>query len=292
MTIQDALERAKQLRKTREGSAAARGEREQVVREVPGMQVVGGEPAVAETETPASYPDLEQVEFDEEACQRSRILYSSAQLAEGAGAAAAYRLMRSRVVHRVKGSNWSRIGITSPGPGDGKTVTPVNLALSIARDKQRMVYLIDLDMRNPSVFESVGVHPPRALSQFFTDRVAAERVMFSTSVENLVMAGNREAVQGASELLASPRLDELLAYIRRRSPGALTLIDLPPVLSTDEALVVAPRIDAMFLVVSEGVTRRESVAKAVDVLSDFAVAGIIMNRSSEHLGQDYYGYGG
>jgi Mrp family chromosome partitioning ATPase len=62
------------------------------------------------------------------------------------------------------------------------------------------------------------------------------------------------------------------------------------VLSTDEALVVAPRADAMFLVVAEGITRRDGLARAVDILSDFTVAGIIMNRSSEPLGSDYYGY--
>jgi Mrp family chromosome partitioning ATPase len=91
-------------------------------------------------------------------------------------------------------------------------------------------------------------------------------------------------------LLASTRLEELLQYVRGRSPGALVIIDLPPVLSTDEALVVAPRTDAMYLVVSEGVTRRDGLARSVDMLSDFTVAGIILNRSTEVLGADYYGY--
>ena len=59
---------------------------------------------------------------------------------------------------------------------------------------------------------------------------------------------------------------------------------------TDEALVVAPRMDAMFVVVSEGITRRDSLQKAVDVLSDFTVAGIIMNRSSDVTHAGYYGY--
>jgi Mrp family chromosome partitioning ATPase len=145
-------------------------------------------------------------------------------------------------------------------------------------------------MRNASVFERVGVMPPRALSQFFTDGLAPESVLFQSDIDNLVVAGNRGSVPSASELLASPRLDDLLKYIRSRSKGALVIIDLPPVLSTDEALVVAPRTDAMFLVVSEGVTRREGVSRAIDLLSDFNVAGVIVNRSSEPTGSDYYGY--
>jgi Mrp family chromosome partitioning ATPase len=65
---------------------------------------------------------------------------------------------------------------------------------------------------------------------------------------------------------------------------------LPPALSTDEALVVAPRTDAMVLVVTEGVTRREGLSKAIEVLSEFNVAGIIMNKSFENIGRDYYSY--
>ena len=60
--------------------------------------------------------------------------------------------------------------------------------------------------------------------------------------------------------------------------------------AVDEALVVAPRTDAMFVVVAELVTRRDALAKAADLLSDFTVAGVILNRSSEQMGGDYYGY--
>jgi Mrp family chromosome partitioning ATPase len=61
-------------------------------------------------------------------------------------------------------------------------------------------------------------------------------------------------------------------------------------MSTDEALVVAPRTDTLFVVVSEGRTRRDALKRALDQLGDFNVAGIILNRSSEDVGGDYYGY--
>jgi Mrp family chromosome partitioning ATPase len=239
---------------------------------------------------PIQYAELERIEFDASSCERNKILFTGAQLAEAGRAAAAYRLLRGRVLHRAKASGWSCIGITSPGPGEGKTLTATNLAISIARERQRTVYLLDLDMRNPSALECVGARPERFLSQYFAEGLEADRVLFNTTVDNLVIGGNLEPVIGASELLASPRLDDLINYVRRRSPGALVIVDLPPVLSTDEALVVAPRTDAMFLVVAEGVTRRDGLARATDLLSDFTVAGVILNRSSEQLGADYYGY--
>jgi Mrp family chromosome partitioning ATPase len=291
MTIQDALERAKQLHRQR---------KEDLPRQSSGRTVVAPDESAslaaireelqAESDVSVTFSDLARVEFNGTACAQNHILVTDEQMAEAGRAAPAYRLMRGRILHRLKAAGWSCIGITSPGPGEGKTVTTLNLAISIAREKQRTVYLLDLDMRNSSVFARVGVQPPRALSQYFTEGLAPEEVLFATGIPNLIIAGNRESVPSASELLASPRLDELLKYIRRRSKGALILIDLPPVLSTDEALVVAPRADAMFLVVAEGVTRRDGLAKAIDLLSDFTVGGVILNRSSEQMGGDYYGY--
>lgn len=290
MTIQDALERAKQLRKTREATPAPRTERPQGALDDTASLAVLREPEPPELEPTSRYASLQRVDFDANTCEESNVLLTDAQLARLGRAAAAYRLMRGRVVHRIKAGNWSCVGITSSGPGEGKTITTLNLAMSIAREKQRAVYLLDLDMRNPSVFLRGGVQPVRELSQFFTEGLEAHEVLCETNVENLVVAGNRTTVATASELLASPRLDELLKYIRRRSRGALILIDLPPVLSTDEALVVAPRTDAMFLVVGEGITRRDALVRAMEQLGDFNVAGIIMNRSSDDVGGDYYGY--
>jgi len=290
MTIQDALERAKQMHRTREASARAPVERPSVASdaEMDSPAITRGEPRVQPP--PVRYPGLERVAFDHEACKQRRVLLTDEQLGEMGHAAAAYRQLRSRVLHRMRGSNWSCIGITSSGPGEGKTLTAVNLAISIAREKQRDVYLLDLDMRNPSVFESVGVKPPRSIAEYFVGSVPVEQVLFATEVERLMLAGSHDSVRNASELLASPRLDELLAYIRRRAPEAVILIDLPPIISTDEALVVAPRVDAMFMVVCQGKTRREGLARAINLLGDFTLAGMILNRSTEALGGDYYSY--
>lgn len=284
MTIQDAIERAKKLGKERAARSRAAPDD---ARSAAYLR----EPARTEPRAPGQhYTALERLEFDAATCAQYNILLTDEQMKAAGHAAAAYRLMRSRVLHRFKDINSPRIGITSAAPGEGKTVTALNLAMSIARDKQRPVYLFDLDMRNPSVFRWVGCRPPHQLSQYLSGSLAPEQVLYQTSVENLVLAGAFDAAQGASELLASSRLDELLNYVQRRSPDALVLIDLPPVLSTDEALVVAPRTDAMFLVVSEGMTRRDALTRAIDMLSDFKVAGIVLNRSTENTGADYYGY--
>lgn len=290
MTILEALERAKLLRKN-SGKAPSHKqvERRQDSPGETGNLAIVSESALVEAE-PDRFAELQRIEFDAQACERNHILLTEVKTGDAARADAAYRLLRGRVQQQIRANGWSCIGFTSPGPGEGKTVTTLNLAICIAREKQRPIYLLDLDMRSPSVLDYVGVEPPRSLAGYFSEDQPADQVLFSTSIENLMIGGNREAVPNASELLATPRLERLLAYIRRRSPNALIILDLPPVMSTDEALVVAPRTDAMFVVVSEGRTRRDALKRAIDLLGDFTVAGVILNRSGEDVGGDYYGY--
>lgn len=290
MTILDAIEKAKRLYKERAASAGF----QQKSRSRAIDKTASGH-ATSATETvekpPRHYAELERVVFDENACRRNAILLTHEQLGGNGGAAAAYRMLRGRILHRAQANDWSCIGITSPGVGDGKSVTSLNLAINIARDKRRFVYLLDLDMRNPSVFAYVGLKPPRPLADFFLTDIDPDGVLFETNVENLVLAGNASPTAASSELLASGRLDELLGHIRRRSPTSLVIIDLPPVLSTDEALVVAPRADATFLVVSEGKTRRDLLERSVSLLSEFNLGGVILNRSGEIIGEKYHEYG-
>jgi capsular exopolysaccharide synthesis family protein len=204
-------------------------------------------------------------------------------------------MVRTRLLHTVNTNNWTTLAITSPEAGEGKSLTAINLALNVARDRTTSVFLIDLDMRNPSVCRYLGVQPPRELTGFFAGQAGAEGMFFSIGPENLAIAGSTSTTGFASELLAGRRLEDLIDYVKSVADNPLILIDLPPVLLTDEALLVAPRVDATLLVVSEGRTRRDSLVRAKTLLADFTSAGVILNRSSENLGArgyDYaYGYG-
>lgn len=288
--IEKALERAKEMGMARQGRAAPapRAHRDVQATKEPAT-VANGAPARPQTGW-ESMPPLGRIEFDYAACNRNHVLFDQTQLASAGRAAASYRLLRGRLLQRLKGSESPCIGITSAGPGDGKSLTSLNLAIHVARDRQHPVFLLDLDMRSPRIFASVGVRPPHGLAEFLAGSARPEDVLYDTSVDHLTIAGVSDPIQGASELLASTRLDELLAFVRQRAPGAVIVCDLPPVLSTDEALLVAPRTDSLVLVVSEGVTRRDALARAIDMLGDFQLAGIILNRSSEDPGKDYYGY--
>jgi capsular exopolysaccharide synthesis family protein len=201
-------------------------------------------------------------------------------------------MLRTRILHRARASGWQTVGLTSAAPQDGKSLTAVNLALSLARERNSVVVLLDLDMRNPSVCRTLGITPPNELRDFFEYRVETPDDLFmSIGIENLLIAGNITPAENSAELLASSRLEELFAFIRQSTTSPVILIDLPPVLSPEDTLVVAPRLDSLVLVASEGRTPRADLQKAGELLADFQVIGMVLNRSSETVQAYGYGYG-
>jgi protein-tyrosine kinase len=227
---------------------------------------------------------------DVKVCQLSRVLLDESS-DENAAAVAAYRMLRTRILHRARSKNWSTIGVTSAGPGDGKSLTALNLSLSLAREGNSEVVLLDLDMRKPSICRYLGVIPPAQIQGFFEQQVDLSELFFSIGVENLLIASGTESTARASEMLASAKFDELIEYIKGRTTNPIVLIDLPPLLITDDALVIVPKIDAMLLVASEGSTDRAVFKKAVEILAEFPIAGVVLNRAVD-TGENYsYGYG-
>ncbi|HEX4241920.1 MAG TPA: CpsD/CapB family tyrosine-protein kinase [Steroidobacteraceae bacterium] len=227
---------------------------------------------------------------DLKACRERRLLLT-VQTDDDKACVASYRMLRTRLLHRARNSNWTTVAVTSAGPNDGKTTTIINLALSMAREKGRDVVLLDLDMRNPSVCRALGVHPKHELRDYLDRGQAFDDLFFTLpGADNLLIAGSVTPTETASELLAGAVFDEMLNHVKRGTADPLILIDLPPILVTDDALVVAPKIDAVLVVASEGSTSRSELEKALQLVSEFTVAGVVLNRASETSADYNYAY--
>lgn len=228
-----------------------------------------------------------EVPYDPIKCSKNRVLVPESDLPSRSTAAAAYRVLRTRLLQRARSNEWTTIGVTSPGQGDGKSVTALNLALSIAREGNNNVFLIDFDMRNPKMCEYLGTVPPMEINDYLSGDCHPEDVLFSIGIANLTLAGALTSTDQASELLASRRVEALFEYVRGVAPQPLILLDLPPLLSTDDALIMAPKVDASLLVLAEGWSRRDGAVKALELLSEFDLAGIVLNRSNAMV-TEYY----
>jgi len=271
--IEAALERARQRRKEDKRPESAHA------------------PTVEQVPVPRQpMPRFPELAFDKEGCVAKRILITEHGFRWNAGADASYRMLRTRILQRIRSNRWTTIGVTSPMQGDGKSLTTLNLALSIAREGNSNVFLIDLDMRNPTLCPNLGVVPPLEMNDYLAGKGRPEDLLFSIGVDNLILAGTITSTNQASELLATRGVERLFAYIRSIAPQPIVLVDLPPVLATDDALVVAPMVDACLLVLAEGRSRRDSAAEAIALLSEFTLAGIVLNRSRAAIKDYHYSY--
>jgi Mrp family chromosome partitioning ATPase len=229
------------------------------------------------------------VALDMDLCRERRLLVSGAAESDG-GAVAAYRMLRTRLLHRARANQWTTIAVTSADPNDGKTLTAINLAISMAREKTREIVLLDMDMRNPSICRTLGINPAHELRHYLETGEGGKEMFVSVCSDNLMLAGSVTPTESASELLGSARFDDLIQLIKKGTVEPIILIDLPPVLVTDDALVVAPQVDAILVVTSEGLTSRSDLARALDLLSEFKIAGLVLNRATDTVPDYNYGY--
>ncbi len=203
----------------------------------------------------------------------------------------AYKLLRTRVLQRMQQNNWKTLGITSVGEHDGKTLTAVNLAISIAMKLNYTVLLVDADMRRPNVHNLFGFQPALGLRDYLESDAGIEDILVNPGIDRLVVLPGRGGGDTSSELLASPRMIDLVQEIRSRYSSRLIIFDLPPVLVGDDVVAFAPNLDAAMLVVEDNKTQADELARTVDLLEGIDLIGTVLNKSTEeNQGYDYYYY--
>jgi protein-tyrosine kinase len=192
-----------------------------------------------------------------------------------------YRLLRTRVIQALRVQGKHAFGVTSPGPQDGKSLTSINLAISIAREGSHSVLLVDADLRKPSIAADLGISVDRGLIDFLSTDIGFSDVLIGTSIDNLfVLPGRQSDSAAAPELLSSPKLRSLVEQLQGRE-RCIVVVDLPPVGLGDDVVALAPYLDGLLLVVREGGTSIDALKQSVESLKDFTILGTVLNRSSE-----------
>jgi protein-tyrosine kinase len=187
--------------------------------------------------------------------------------------------------------------VTSAFPGEGKSFCAINLALSIAAERDTRVLLVDADVARPSVPRELGIQPSAGLMDWLIDGAPElERLVRPTNVErlSLLQAGRRH--DHATELLASDSMACLLDLLATRYPDRIIIFDSPPLLITTESRVLASYMGQVVLVVEAGNTPREAVKEALAAIGNPGMVGLVLNKSRDaraggHYGYEGYGYG-
>ena len=221
---------------------------------------------------------------DAEAMERNRVLLRVQDVA----VSRAYKILRTRVLHRMSANNWCTLGVTGTCAGEGKTLTAVNLALALAQDPNAWVYLVDLDLQRPQLGAYLGMSYEYGLTDFLTGHAELDQVIYDIGIKRLAVVPNASPVETSSEHLLAARMADFVNSLEAQTPRRIIIFDMPPLNVSDDVLAFAPRVDSFLLVVSQGLTARRTLANAKEVLSELNVLGVVLNRSTEHNDSPYY----
>lgn len=187
-----------------------------------------------------------------------------------------FRILRTQVLQIMQQQGFRTLAITSPNYGDGKTTTAFNLGLSVALDLKQTVLLSDLDLRKPSLHAFLHIQPAIGLSDYLLDNVALPQCLVRLSDRLSILPGGRR-VPNSSEVLGSPRMAALAEEIKTRYRDRMVIYDLPPVLAQDDPNAFLPHVDAVLVVIRDGVTRAPEVKQCLARLSGANVIGTVLN---------------
>lgn len=210
-------------------------------------------------------------------------------------AAEQYKRIRAGILKNTSKNFLNTIMITSSQSGEGKTITAINLAVTMAKDIDHTVLLVDADLRNPSVHSYLGITPKKGLSDYLSGNASLSDVIFRTGIGKLVVLPAGEPPHNPSELLSSEKMRALITELKHRYKDRYVLFDTPPLLSASESLSLARNVDGVVFVVQAAHTSPKVAARAALLMKDFPVLGVVLNKVPPYLARlnqpsyNYYG---
>jgi protein-tyrosine kinase len=184
--------------------------------------------------------------------------------------------------------------ITSAVPGEGKTFSAVNLAMSLAVEVDKSVLLVDADVARPSIPNILGLPEAKGLLDCLEDpSLTLDDVIMPTNVEKLTILSSGASRNRATELLSSAAMLKLLDELSERHPDRIVVLDSPPMLATTEARALATHMGQIVFVVRAESTSRRDVQQGLAALEACPIKLLLLNQSTaaEHHAYGYYGYG-
>ena len=202
----------------------------------------------------------------------------------------AFDMLRTQVLQTMDKQDWQFLGITSPTADCGKSVTAVNLALSIARQPERSALLIDMDLQRPAIADYLGIRTKHGLQGILEGKTPLAAALLRANVigyELMVLPAESSTVH-SSELIASRAMSSLLQDIRKDFKSRTVVFDMPPLLQGDEVLTLLPKIDCVLLVTAAGISTQQQIVECNKHLQSTEVVRIVLNKAAHAAATPYY----
>lgn len=208
-----------------------------------------------------------------------------------------FRIIKRPLLENVKGHGAAKpvranlIMVTSSLPGEGKTQTAINLAISMAMELDHTVLLVEADVVKPSALARLGVPSDKGLMDLLSDSdLDVADVMLRTNIPKLTLLPAGTYQERSTELLGSATMDALLDELATKYSDRIVIFDSPPLLPSTEARVMSAHMGQVVMVVEAGRTPLNAVKQSFATLEEHPVVLSMLNKYQGPKGKEAYGY--
>ncbi|PSL19181.1 P-loop NTPase [Shimia abyssi] len=196
---------------------------------------------------------------------------------------AAFDMLRTRLLQALAEQGWSKVAITAPTRGCGSSFVTANLAFSVARLEATRSVVLDMDLRKPSLHETLGLQAHHSMTDYLQGLLDPEEYLLRTH-SNLAFGFNNAPKNGAAELFQDTMTSDVLDELHELLSPDLMLFDLPPALEFDDVLGFLPNVDGVLVVAGGGVSTAEDITKVEQMLSEVKpLLGVMLNKAEGKL---------
>jgi non-specific protein-tyrosine kinase len=189
------------------------------------------------------------------------------------------KILRAQILQTMNDLQGSVLLVTSAHEKEGKTLTAINLALSVAQELDRTVVLVDADLRKPSVHFYLGLDAPYGLSDYLTKKKPVSELFINPGIRKLTILPAGKPLANSSELLGGPKMETLVKEMKERYPERFVIFDSASLLSSADPLVLSQFVDGVLLVVESERTARRDLQRALELLKDRPIVGTLLNKA-------------
>ena len=200
-----------------------------------------------------------------------------------------FRKLKATLVKLTTGDVFKNtILITSAVPHEGKSITALNLAISLAEAYDHTVLLIDGDFRRPSIHQYLGIERGKGFADCLLDEAEIGEVIIPTGIGRLSVVTAGREVPNPVELFASQKTEALISEIKNRYHDRFIIFDSPPVLPFAEARTLAHLVDGVLFVVKEQLASQKNVKEAIEALKGCGLLGMVYNDTAIDRSDEKY----
>lgn len=206
-------------------------------------------------------------------------------------AAEEYRKLKSVIVKLTKENSFQNmLMVTSSVGGEGKSLTTINLALSLAQEFDHTVLLVDADIRKPTIHSYLGLQNSAGLTDCLFEEVDVKDALIHTGIGKLAFLPAGRSVSNQAEVFTSQRMREFFLEMKNRYQDRYIIIDTPPVLPFAETRSLSIIVDGVLLVAKEGLVTLHNIQETMECIKGTPILGVVYNEATTEFHREHYSY--